>query len=235
MEQPSVGIDWRVLAAVGDTGTGVGNYHLHFCVTTAPDRPELDGSKPFESVPMSFRNYEMLDDNLDFIYTDVSQGVPRRGQRLRRKGTTGSAAINFGASPNGVGSLTTVVKLAGPGRPSSNGVITLTVMSKWGEPLKSVNLPVGNITSGPWVGTITGVPAYAGLKVVASYSGGWSIPTPGGWNGGQQRCLAGRGHVGLRDAEPQGGPPGREVTSASSPAAFVGPFTDQQYSSEQPP
>ena len=30
-----------VLATVGDTGTGVGEYHLHFCVTTAPDRPAL--------------------------------------------------------------------------------------------------------------------------------------------------------------------------------------------------
>src|SRR4029450_5523496 len=88
-----------VLATVGDTGTDVGNYHLHFCVTTAPDRP---GYKPFESVPVSFRNYE-VSDPLGIIWTDVAQGVPRRNQRLRRKGTQGPAAINASRAPNGLG------------------------------------------------------------------------------------------------------------------------------------
>ena len=146
----------EVLATMGDTGANVGAYHLHFCVTTAPDRP---GYKPFESVPVSFRNYEMSD-KLGFLWTDVAQGVPRAGQLLRRKGTQGSAAINASAAPNGFGVVTAAVKLVGPGQPASSGVLTLTVMSTWGEPLKTVTRPIGNITAGPWLATITGVPAY---------------------------------------------------------------------------
>jgi len=172
-----------VLATMGDTGANVGAYHLHFCVTTAPDRP---GYKPFESVPVSFRDYEMRE-KTSFLWTDVAQGVPRAGQQLRRKGTQAPAAINFSAAPNGFGVLTAVVKLVGPGQPVSSGVLTLTVTSAWGEPLKTVTRPVGNITAGPWLATITGVPAYTdtGLKVVVSYSGAWSVPTSGGWIGGE--------------------------------------------------
>ena len=133
---------------MGDTGADVGAYHLHFCVTTAPDRPAY---KPFESVPVSFRNYEMWE-NAGFLWTDVAQGVPRAGQLLRRKGTQGPAAINVGASPNGFGVVTAVVKLVGPGQPASNGVLTLTVMSAWGEPLKTATRPIGTITAGPWTG-----------------------------------------------------------------------------------
>jgi hypothetical protein len=176
----------NVLATVGDTGANVGAYHLHFCVTTAPDRSAYG---PFESVPVSFRNYEMSD-SFGFLWTDVANGVPRVGQRLRRKGTVGSHAVNFGALPNGSGAVTAIVKLSGPGKPAPNGVITLTVMSKWGEPLKVQNLPIGTNTVGPWIATITGVPAYKGLKVVATYSGGWSIPTGGGWIGGESTAVS---------------------------------------------
>ena len=111
-----------LLATMGDTGTGVGAYHLHFCVTTAPDRP---GYKPFESVPVSFRNYEVS--TLGLTWTDVGQGVPRAGQLLRRKGTQGSAAINVSAAPNGFGVVTAAVKLVGRGparlqrRPDTHG------------------------------------------------------------------------------------------------------------------
>jgi LGFP repeat-containing protein len=174
---PSTG---AVLATMGDTGTGVGAYHLHFCVTTAPDRP---GHKPFESVPVSFRNYEVS--TLGLTWTDVSQGVPRAGQLLRRKGTQGSAAINASAAPNGFGVVTAAVKLVGAGQPVSSGVLALTVTSAWGEPLKTVTRPIGSITAGPWLATITGVPAYTGLKVVVTYSGAWSIPTSGGSIGGE--------------------------------------------------
>jgi hypothetical protein len=174
-----------VLATMGDTGASVGAYHLHFCVTTAPDRAAYG---PFESVPVSFRNYE-VSDSFGFLWTDVANGVPRAGQRLRRKGTVGSHAVNFGAKPNGFGTVTAVVKLAGSGRPASNGVITLTVMSAWGEPLKVQTLPIGNTSVGPWTATITDVPAYKGLKVVATYSGGWSIPFGGGWIGGESNVV----------------------------------------------
>jgi LGFP repeat len=171
----------ETLAAMGDTGAGVGAYHLHFCVTTAPDRGAYG---PFESVPVSFRNYEMSD-SFGFLWTDVAKGVPRVGQWLRRNGTQGSHAVNFAALPNGSGAVTAVVKLAGRGRPAANGVITLTVIAPWGEPLKSQALPIGNTSVGPWIATIANVPAYKGLKVVASYSGGWSVPTSGGWIGGE--------------------------------------------------
>ena len=90
----------------------------------------------------------------------MAQGVPRAGQQLRRKGTQGSAAINVSAAPNGFGVVTAAVKLVGPGQPASSGVLTLTVMSAWGEPLKTVTRPIGSITTGPWLATITGVPAY---------------------------------------------------------------------------
>ena len=89
--------------------------------------------------------------------------------------------------------VTAAVKLVGPGQPASTGVLTLTVMSKWGEPLKTVSRPIGTITAGPWLATITGVPAYAaagGLKVVVSSSGAWSIPTSGGPIGGQSSSFS---------------------------------------------
>jgi len=184
-----------VLATVGDTGTGVGNSHLHFCVTTAPDRAEIqpDGSsyKPFESVPVSFRNYEVS--TTGSSWTDVAQGVPLAGKFLRRKGTQSAAAITTSAAPNGFGVVTAAVKLVGPGQPTSTGILTVTVMSKWGEPLKTASRPIGNITAGPWLATITGVPAYlatGGLKVVVSYSGAWSIPTSGGPIGGQSSAFS---------------------------------------------
>ena len=83
--------------------------------------------------------------------------------------------------------VTAAVKLVGPGQPASTGVLTVTVMSKWGEPLKTESRPIGSITAGPWLATITGVPAYTdgGLKVVVSYSGAWSVPTSGGSIGGE--------------------------------------------------
>ena len=122
-------------------------------------------------------------------WTDVAQGVPRRGQLLRRKGTQGSAAINASAAPNGFGVVTAVVKLVGPGQPAASGVLTVTVRSAWGEPLKTASRPVGTVTAGPWLATITGVPAYKGLKVVVSYSGAWSLPTSGGPIGGESSAF----------------------------------------------
>src|SRR5581483_8658210 len=39
----------ETIAEAGDTGTDAGNDHLHYCVTTSPDRQKY---KPFESVPV---------------------------------------------------------------------------------------------------------------------------------------------------------------------------------------
>jgi hypothetical protein len=62
-----------VLAAMGDTGADVGAYHLHFCVTTAPDR----GYTPFESAPVSFRNYE----NVGQLWLPLDGGGERGAAR----------------------------------------------------------------------------------------------------------------------------------------------------------
>ena len=170
----------NTLATMGDTGANVGAYHLHFCVTTSPDRSAY---APFESVPVSFRNYDRLE--APFLTpTSVVQGIPRAGQLLRRQGTQGGALVNTDAQPNGTGTVTAVVKLATPGHPAPNSLITLTVVSSWGETLKTQFVPIGSNTAGPWTTTMTSVPAHNGLKVVASYSGAWSVPT-GGPIGGQ--------------------------------------------------
>jgi hypothetical protein len=169
----------NVLATMGDTGANVGAYHLHFCVTTSPDRSAY---APFESVPVSFRNYDRLD-NYGFSWTNVAQGIPRAGQILRRQGTQGAALVNTNAQPNGTGTVTAVVKLAAQGQPAANSLITLAVVSAWGETLKTHFVSVGSNTAGPWTATIPDVPAYTGLKVAASHSGAWSIPTSGPMSG----------------------------------------------------
>ena len=74
--------------------------------------------------------------------------------------------------------VTAAVNLVGPGQPASTGVLTITVTSAWGEPLKTETRSIGTRTAGPWLATITGVPAHqGGLKVAVTYSGAWSVPT----------------------------------------------------------
>ena len=136
-------------------------------------------------MPVSFRNYQAKGTIAFSFWTNVARGVPRAGQLLRRQGTQIGAAINGAAIPNGFGTVAAKVTLKGPGRPAANGVITLTVMAPWGEPLRSKTLPIGGSSIGPWATTIDHVPAHDGLTVVATYSGGWNIPTNGGTIGGE--------------------------------------------------
>ncbi|MEO5823725.1 MAG: hypothetical protein ABIT71_24735 [Vicinamibacteraceae bacterium] len=176
-----------VLATRGDSGANPGAYHLHFCVATGPSRPQYE---PRETVPVSFRNYQTRGTGVFvLLWTDVAQGVPRAGQVLRRQGTLGGASINGAAIPNGFGSIAAKVTLKGPGLPAANGVITLTVMAPCGEPLRSKTLPIGGFPAGPWTTTIDNVPSHDGLTVVASYSGGWNIPTNNGTVAGKSSVI----------------------------------------------
>jgi hypothetical protein len=175
-----------VLATMGDSGANAGAYHLHFCVATAPSRPQYE---PRETVPVSFRDYQAKGKSAFSFWTNVAQGVPRAGQLLRRQGTQVGAGINSAAIPNGFGTVAAKVTLKGPGRPAANGVITLTVVAPWGEPLRSKTLPIGGSSIGPWATTIDHVPAHDGLTVVATYSGGWNIPTNGGTVGGESSTI----------------------------------------------
>lgn len=172
----------EVLAEMGDTGANAGAYHLHFCVTTKPDRPQY---KPFESVPVAFRNYS-FDKNGSWI--NVTTGVPKQGQRLRREAAQGSGAakVNNSASTINYGTVKGQITLEGPGKPSGAGTLNIAIASDWGEPLKSttVSVPVG-ATDGPWSYTITNVPAYNNLSVGVGYSGPWSISLGGGTVGGE--------------------------------------------------
>lgn len=175
--KPASGV---TIARVGDTGTGVGNYHLHFCVTTAPDRPQF---KPFESVPVSFRNYSMsLTSGLTWV--TIAQGVPRKGQWLRRNGTA-SATVNA-ASVINFGTVNGQITLLGPGKPSGPGTLKIGIGSAWGEPLRTATVSVTNANlSGPWSYTVNNVPAYGGLVVGVAFDGPWSQSLGGGTVNGQ--------------------------------------------------
>jgi hypothetical protein len=184
--KPSVG---TVLAEMSDTGAPVGSYHLHFCITTKPDRPQF---KPFESVPVAFRNYSYSTDS-GKNWTKVNSGVPRAGQWLSRTTTGGIGApqVNSIASVINYGVVKGQVAVAGPGKPRGAGTIKLTVSSSWGEPLRSANVLVSTSSlNGPWSYQINKVPAYNGLTVAASWAGPWSISTGGGMIGGQSSTFS---------------------------------------------
>jgi hypothetical protein len=160
------------LGEVGDTGTGVNNHHMHFCVTTAPDRGAYG---PYESVPVAFRNYSVSTDQ-GTTWKFVATGVPRSGQWVRRESSTGSGAakVSHTASVISHGKIVVTVK-AGDGKPTGPGKLKITVISAWGEYLrqKTIDVPANNL-SGPWTTTFTNVPAYKGERVVVSYAGPWS-------------------------------------------------------------
>jgi len=165
------------IADVGDTGTAVGNYHLHYCVTTTPDRK--DRFVPFESVPVAFRNYS-VSTNSGGSWTYVPVGVPRSGQWVRREqpkaGQQATAQVNASAVTVSHGTVKATV-VAGDGKPTAPGKITITLSSAWGEPLKSQTRTISpNNLNGPWKFQFTDVPAFNGLKLAASYEGPWSLP-----------------------------------------------------------
>jgi hypothetical protein len=180
--KPKTGV---VLAEMGNTGANPGAFHLHFCITTKPDRPQF---KPFESVPVAFQNYS-FSTNSGNSWTHVSTGIFRVNQWLRRDPNQpgqsspqviSSDTIDFGKVKG------EVTLGPGTGKPSGPGKLTITVASAWGEPLRTttVNVPA-NALNGPWAYEIDHVPAYNNLTIGVSYNGPWSIGTGGGLVGGE--------------------------------------------------
>lgn len=168
-----------ILGEVSDTGANEGAFHLHFSVTTKPDR---EGFKPFESTPVAFRNYSYSEDN-GKTWTYVSTGVPKRGQWVRREKSKGQTApeVNASATVLNNGTVKGTISLApNGGKPTGAGKLRVTVSSEWGEPLKSttVNVPTNNLI-GPWTYEIKNVTAYDDLNVAATYNGPWSDATAG--------------------------------------------------------
>jgi hypothetical protein len=155
-----------VLAEVGDTGAAVGAFHLHFCVTTKPD---VGAFQPFESVPVSFRNYS-VSTNDGKSWTFVPVGVPKRGDWVRRESRPGPSAphVNADAHTISFGSIKGQLALPG-GQPLPAGdKITVTVESLWGEPLAQQAMTIPGGSAGPWSYELARVPAFNNLKLVVS-------------------------------------------------------------------
>jgi hypothetical protein len=157
-----------VLAEVGDVGAPVGAFHLHFCVTTKPDRPQF---APFESVPVAFRNYS-FSSNEGRNWSLVAVGVPRQGQWLRRETRPGLSApqVNEAASVISFGKVGGQISapLAIPG--AEGGKLIVNIGSAWGETLASTSVPVpAGSAAGPWSYELDDVPAFNKLKVSVAF------------------------------------------------------------------
>jgi hypothetical protein len=163
-----------VLAEVGDSGAGAGAYHLHFCVTTKPDRPQF---KPFESVPVAFRNYSVSTDGGN-KWTFVTAGVPRNAQWVRRenKGGPTGPQVNANASVLNVGTVSGQITSLNGKAGASGGTMSVSIISEWGESVasKTINIPANS--AGPWPYSIGNVPAFNDLKAAALYKGSWTVP-----------------------------------------------------------
>ena len=175
----------EVLAVSGNTGANAGAYHLHFCVTTSPDRSNKFA--PFESVPVGFQNYSVSTDS-GAHWKHFDWGVPRRDDWVRRDADAGNLSspnVNDSAYTIDFGVVKGDVKLSGgEGHPSGNGTLTVSLMSAWGEPLRTKTYPVSG-GNGPWHFEFGKAQAYPGLKIAASYSGAWSSTLGGGTVAGE--------------------------------------------------
>lgn len=158
--------DGQTLAQTGDVGAAWGAYHVHYCVTTSPDRPQF---APFESVPVSFRNYSSSDDGGQH-WTYHAVGVPRRGQLIRKE------AFKPGEGPSpqvgavdvlNYGTVSATLDYSGAAL-GPGGTLTATLVSSWGEPLATRKVTTGASGHGPWKVTFN-APDYPGSKVEASY------------------------------------------------------------------
>ena len=177
-EQRPVAKSGAILASVGDSGTDAGNDHLHFCVTTKPDRPQF---KPFESVPVSFRWYQVSSDQ-GATWKSVGEGVPKFGDWLRWSGTShlspphiaGAPVLNYGAVK---GQVSPASGKAG----AKGGTLKIVVSTAWGQPLRTQTVQVAAGSAGPWPFELTQVAAFNDLKVAATFAGGWSTPVDRVW------------------------------------------------------
>lgn len=166
----------RFLGEVGNTGTG--GSHMHFCVTTTPDRAAF---APFESVPVAFRNYS-FSTNAGITWMFVPVGVPKNGQWVRREapkaGQLSEAQVNTAVTVISHGTVKGNVALTpGQGGPSGAGTLTVRLETAWGEPLgkATINVSAGAL-GGPWPFQFDNVPSFNGHKLSASYSGPWTVP-----------------------------------------------------------
>jgi hypothetical protein len=157
-----------VLAEVGDVGAPVGAFHLHFCVTSKPDRPQF---APFESVPVAFRNYS-FSSNEGRSWSFVAASVPRQGQWLRREQRPGPSApqVNEAASVISFGKVRGQISVPSAIPVAEGGRLIVNVGSAWGETLASTIVPiaVGN-AAGPWPYEVDDVPAFNKLKVSVAF------------------------------------------------------------------
>ncbi len=175
----------RVLADTGDVCERGCGAHLHFAVTTKPDIPAF---APFETVPVSFRNFD-VQEACAGAWRTVTVGRPKTGQCVRKRPNTGGTTapvLTSSVTPLHYGVVRGAVT-AGDGRPKGDGEIVVRVASPWGEPLRETRIKLGsniaagtNNFSGPWTFEIPNVPAYGGLTVTAVHAGPWSVPTGGG-------------------------------------------------------
>ena len=155
------------MAKTGDVGAAAGAYHIHYCITTAPD---LGGFKPFESVPFAFRNYDVSNDGS--TWTAVAVGVPKNGQWVRRKQAGGAATVTAGVDVLNFGVVDGKVTLPPGSTAAVGGSVHVAVMSAWGEPLASTTIAVNALTvNGPWSFKFNKVPNYKAVKVTATYDG----------------------------------------------------------------
>ena len=157
-----------VMAKTGDVGAATGAFHIHYCITTAPDR---DAAKPFESVPFAFRNYDVSNDGGQ-TWKAVATGVPKNGQWVRRNGAGGAAKITAGVDVLNFGDVQATVNLPVGATAAVGGTVRISALSAWGEPLASTTIAVTAATvNGPYKHTFTKVPNYKGVKLTATYEG----------------------------------------------------------------
>jgi hypothetical protein len=159
-----------VLAEVGDVGAPVGAFHLHFCVTTKPDRSQF---APFESVPVAFRNYS-FSSNEGRSWSFLATGVPRQGQWVRREPKPGPSAAqaNDAASVLSFGKVRGEIVAPFAIPDPEGGKLIVSVNSAWGEPLvgTTITIPAANV-AGPWPYEVADVPAFNNLKVSVVFEG----------------------------------------------------------------
>jgi LGFP repeat len=175
-----------VLATAGDTGANIGAFHLHFCVTTSPDRSTRFA--PFESVPVAFQNFDVSTDS-GTHWKHVDSGVPKRSEWVRRDASvTGQTSpVNNDSAPViDFGSVTGKVKLdASTGHPSGAGTLTVSLVTAWGEPTASVTIPITSANqNGPWPFSFSKATAYPKMVIEVAYNGPWSSQLHGGTVGG---------------------------------------------------
>ncbi len=175
----------QTIGRVGDSGTGLGNDHIHFCVTTAPDDKTYGAN--FESTPFVFRNYEVLKKTSPAAFTapqwvKVAEGRPKAGDVVRRpvnaKGGPATIKALSGLDIMHGETVRGMIAIDPANLQIAPGVVTLRAYSPWGEPMSvpvTVKVNQASLQKGvPF--EIKNVPVYASSWVIANYAP--STPAP---------------------------------------------------------